>query len=319
MKFILTARVILFSSCLVFLYGGKAWAQDFSLAGFEKLIIVAPQAQVNLLPGNATQIRIQPQSSLSWSAKEEGKTLRLTATFNPGVNRGGAPPKLDFNIPAVPLELHLIDGSVNVQRWTRPLLLDVQKGKINLKEVKTSVNAQLGQGQIHVLDQQGALQVDLYKGDLILKNAQGPVEVSNFQGALNFDQLNGPLKLEQAQGNAEILNSTGGVSFFAQKSGLAMKGYKGRVEGVSQEGNLNFQLQPEMDVQVKSGSGRVSLDSKNSGALLALTSEAGEIVGTRNLRPGKDRGAQVLRGRLKGSNGGRVEVFAERGNIVVKE
>lgn len=295
-----------------------ATAEEFSVTGFEKLVIVAPQAHVNIVNTPGAFVRATPQLTLSWSAREDGRTLRITATTNPGATKA-AVPKVDVQIPAVMLDVHLVEGQVTAAKWTKPLLIDVQKGKIIAKENRSLLSVQLGQGQIHVQDHQGALNLDVFKADVTIANHQGALEFSGLQSEIGIEKTNGNLRLQLYQGGIQLKQSAGSLQFQAGKASLGVAGFKGRIEGTSEEGPMNIQLLPETEAHLKSGLGRVVLDGKNSGSYLALRAEEGEISGLKNMKASKDRGAQVLRGRLRGEDGGRVEVVTAKGNIFVKE
>lgn len=300
-----------------------AGAEEFSVVGFEKVVVVAPAAQIVIgsAASNAAtaMVRTSPLPQISWSAREDGKTLRLTASASTGAPRGGAPLKIDILGGGFAVDVHLHDGQVQVLKWARPVLVDLQKGKVTAKENRSGLSVQVGQGQIAVADQAGPLRVDLFKGDVGVSGLQGNLQLSGHQGDVKLDKANGSLQVQLYQGAVDVKGSGGSLQFQTGKAALVASGFKGRIEGQADEGNVNLGLVNETEAAVKTGTGRVTLDAKNSGSLLILRSEEGDITGTRNLRAGRDRGAQVLRGRVKGGDGGRIEVVAARGNIVVRE
>lgn len=298
-----------------------AGAEEFVTAGFEKLVIVLPSGTVNLQTGSGPTVRVNSVNYMSWSAREDGKTLRLTATLNPGVPRSGnsVPVKMDVIVPAIAVDLHLTEGQVQITKWQKPLLIDLQNGRVNAKDNRATLWIQLAQGQVSVSEHVGHLRLDVFRADSVLTSLQGNLDFSGHQGDLRVDKASGNLQLQLYQGGVDIKNSGGSLQYQIGKASMLVSTFKGRVEGHSDEGNVNLGLASETEVAIKSGTGRVTLDSKNSGSLLVLRAEEGEITGMKNLRAGKDRGAQVLRGRLTGSGGGRVEVVAAKGNIFVKE
>lgn len=296
-------------------------AQEFSTVGFEKIVIVAPAAQVNLVSGTNALIRITPQLQTSWSAREEGKTLRLIATSNPGVAKSAASglQKVDVMIPPVPVDLHLVHGDVMIGKWTRNLLVDVQKGRVQAKDVRAALAVQVGQGNVTVQDHLGSLRIDSYQGDVQVTGLQGSLEFSGRQSEVKIAKASGNLRVQLYNGGIEVKDSAGSLQFQTTKAGLAAPLFKGRIDGASEEGVVSLQLTSETEVNVQAGSGRVSLEGKSSGSLLVLRAEEGEIVSPKNLRAGRDRGAQVLRARMKGTAGARVDVVSRKGTIVVKE
>ncbi|MBX3019421.1 MAG: hypothetical protein KF767_16160 [Bdellovibrionaceae bacterium] len=298
---------------------GPVQAEEFSAAGFEKVVIVAPAGQVVIGAGAQPLIRTSSVPQISWSAREEGKTLRLTATTSLGAPRTGAMPKIEILGGAYALDLHVTEGQVQASKWTRPVLIDLQKGKVTAKENRAGLSVQVGQGQIVVSDHAGPLRLDLFKGDINVSALQGNLHLSGHQSDVKLDKVTGSLHVQLYQGAVDLKGSGGSLQFQTGKASLNANGFKGRIEGEADEGGVTLGLVNETEAAVKTGSGRVTLDTKNSGSLLVLRSEEGDITGSRTLRAGKDRGAQVLRGRVKGGDGGRVEVVATRGNIVVRE
>lgn len=318
-QFCLTRRVIKNSFFLIsLLAASRGSAEEFSLASFDKLIIVAPQAQLVLLPGTATHVKVAPQLGLGWTAKEEGTTLKLIATTNPGAQKPG-PAKIEINTAPIAVEIHVLEGQVQMARWNKPVLIDLMKGKLQVKENRSSVAVTMGQGQVSIQDQMGAVLVEGVKSDININGVQGNVDVSVLNGNVVIEKTNGSVKLQHFQGGAEVKQVAAGLSFRVGKAGLVAAGVRGHLDGLTDEGNVSVQLSSDLDGTIRSNTGRVVLDAKNSGTFLALRSEEGEISGLKNVKPGKDRGAQVLKTRMKGDEGGRFEVNSQKGNIIVKE
>lgn len=296
-----------------------ARAEDFSAAGFDKVVIVAPAAQVVAAAGPSAMVRVAAVPHLSWSAREEGKTLRLTAVSSLASPRSGAIPKVEIGGGAFALDVHLNEGPVQVTKWSKPVLIDVQKGKVIAKDVKSGLSIQVGQGQVNVAAQSGPLRIDIFKGDVAINGLQGNLQLAGHQSEVNVEQASGRLQLQLYQGGADFKSSGGTLLFQTGKASLLASAFKGRIEGEAEEGTVNLGLVPETEAAIKSAAARVVLDTRKSGSLLVLRSEEGDISGSRTMRPGKDRGARVLRGRAKGGDGGRIEVVAGRGSIVIRE
>lgn len=335
MRGISTKQVIL-GVVGVLAFSVQVQAEEFSVAGFEKVVIVAPAASVTVVGSTASSgannsaassaanasalVRTSSSPQFSWSTREEGKTLRLTASTSLGGSpRSGQGPKIEVLGGGFALDLHVTDGQVTINKWTRPVMVDLQKGQVTAKENRSGLSVQVGQGTVNVSDQSGPLRVDLFKGGITVQNLQGNLNLSGHQGDVKIDKASGILHVQMYQGSVDLKASGGSLQFQTGKATLNANAFKGRIEGEAEEGSVTLGLVNETEAAVKSAAARVTLDTKNSGSLLVLRSEEGEISGGRTLRAGKDRGAQVLRARVKGGDGGRVEVVATRGNIILRE
>lgn len=300
---------------------------EFPVRGNEKILISVPEAVLN----------VQTNPSL--------KTLRVNlvdgaqddyqVTLNEGVidvrskealskeNFGQFSPKkriIEIQGPALPLEVHLFDGQVSVQKWNKETLLHVQKGRIVLRDSSGTAKIYSQSGEIQVLSHQGRVEVDTYKGNVIVRELTGDMDLENFSGETTVDKGKGFISINQGQGSAKVLASSGTLQFELVKGILNSQNFSGRVEGQTLEGPVNIQLANDGEVNVKSQSGRVTIQSlASSGAALNLTTVDGDILGPNYLKVSRDGSQKSLRGRLKGDNQkGSIVVRTQDGAIVLK-
>lgn len=308
-----------FLMTVVVILGANAQSQEMSLAGVEKVIITSPFAQVSLVQGAVAALRLTGSSVLSWSTRMDGKILRVTGSAASGTKMV-AGVKVDVVGPGVPVEVHLTEGSLTGSRWSQPVVVDILKGKVTLKECKAAVSGLVQTGSVSLTDHQGNTRLELFRGDVSAKNYTGDMEISAFKVDVNIERAQGLLHLVQHQGGNKITKSAGTLRFDNSKATLAAIEFNGRVEGQTTDGYVNIQAGSEPEIQVKTQTGKISVSASKSGAFLSAHNEEGEIQGPSSMRVEKDKGARVLRGRLKGADkGGRIELTSLSGTLIIRE
>lgn len=297
----------------------SANAQELSLAGVEKLIIVSPFAQVNLVSGMTPYLRAAGTNQLSWSTRLDNKVLRLIGSAPSGAKYSPAA-RVDVVGPGLPVEIHLSEGQVSGSRWTQPVNVDLLKGKMVFKDSKTNINALVQVGSVTLTEHQGTSRLEIFRGDVLAKNYVGDLELSAFKVDTAIDKFQGLMSLNQYQGNAKVTASAGTLRLDNNKANVVATNFNGRVEGSTQEGNIHISSGKEPEVHLKTQSGKITVAAPGSGALISAVSEEGEIYGPNYIRVEKDRGNRVLRGHLKGSTpGGRIELSSQTGSLQIRE
>lgn len=313
---------------IVLFVSGAAWGavMEIPVKGSEKILISVPEAtvsvqasgskslRVNLAEGAhedygvriiGSQIRIEPKE-----ASQNGFLVKLT-------------PKrriIEISGPAIPLEVHLFEGQIQLNKWAKEALLHIQKGRITSRDGNGTLVAHSQSGEIQVLDHQGKLEVDAYKSLITVKNLNGDADLENFAGEIQVDKAKGFLALNQGQGNAKITASAGTLQFELSKGILNVQSFQGRVEGQTQEGPVNVSMATGAEVNVRSQAGRVTVHTPaNSGAYLNLSSAEGDIYVPQYLKVGRDGSQKVLRGRLRGDTAkGSVVIRSQEGSIIIR-
>jgi hypothetical protein len=232
--------------------------------------------------------------------------------------------KRDIEIVAPPssaLELHLLEGSANISKFSREVLAHVQKGHLTIKECQgANLTLQAQKGDITVIDSQGRMLLDSYAASVSVKGFIGDIELQNFSGETLLEKSKGFISLVLGSGITKVQSSSGSLQFELAKGILNSILFKGRVEGQSGEGAVSVNLAAESDLNLKAQSGRVTVQTAlNSGTLLNVSSEEGEIYGPSYLKVSRYGGAKHLRGRLKGdSQKSSVVVRGQEATIIIK-
>lgn len=296
----------------------QAIVSDFPLRGNERILISVPEAVLS--------VQTNPAMKTMRISMVDGAQEDYQVTFTDGVidirskeasskeNFGRWMAKkriIEIQGPSLPLEVHLFDGQVNLQKWSKETLLHVQKGRVVVKDSLGTTKIHSQSGEIQVLDHQGRVEVDTYKANVLVRGLLGDADLENFLGETTVEKGKGFISVNQGQGSAKILSSSGTLQFELVKGILNSQNFSGRVEGQTQEGPVNIQLANDGEVNVRSQSGRVTIQSSaSSGAALNLTTIDGDIIGPNYLKVGRDGFQKTLRGRLKGDN--------QKGSIVVR-
>ncbi len=227
---------------------------------------------------------------------------------------------LEFVGASVPVEIQLRDGQVSSQKWSKELKIALVKGKVTSVAGSASLSIQLQNGEVSVQDQASKLIVDIYKGQLNVRNLHGDLDGSVFSGSINIEKSKGFLSINTAQSVAKILHSSGTLQFENGKGSVLTQQFVGRIDGQTSEGPVNLGIMPETDVHVKSGTGRILIQTvAGSGAMLNLLSTEGEISVPGELKVNRSVTEKSVRGRLRGGEQkGTILVRSQEGSIVVK-
>ncbi len=227
---------------------------------------------------------------------------------------------IDIQGPSLSLEVHVFEGQITLNRWSKEALLHLQKGKILTKDTTTSLSIHTQSGEVAVTDHQGRLELDTYKANVAIKGLIGDVDMQNFSGDLLVDHGKGSMNLNIGQGSAKVLASSGALQFDLGKGVLTTNQFLGRIEGQTTEGPVNINLGAEGEVSVKSQSGKVTIgNAATSGAWINLNTAEGEIFVPSPLKVSRDGSQKFIKGRLKGeAQKGSIFVRSQDGAIIVK-
>jgi hypothetical protein len=117
-----------------------------------------------------------------------------------------------------------------------------------------------------------------------------------------------------------MTGSAGTFKFELGKASLNSQNFSGRVEGQTQEGPVNILMSADGEVNVKSQSARVTVQTpKASGAWLSLSTTDGDISGPSYIKVNREAGQKNLRGRLNGDvQKGSIIVRSQEGAIIIR-
>lgn len=228
--------------------------------------------------------------------------------------------KIEIIGPALPADVQLRGGSVVAQKWNKDLKVSLTQGRVASLNGAGSLQIYVQKGDVSVADHLGKVSADSYSGSMTLKNIQGDVDASLFSGQMNVEKVRGFLNVSAQQSIAKINQSNGTIQFESGKGSLNIQGFQGRIEGQNQEGAVTIGMALDSEVDVKSKSGRVSIQTPpGSGASLNLMTVEGEIVVPTEVRVIKLSAEKTARGRLRGdAPRGSIFVRSQEGTISVK-
>lgn len=294
-------------------------AEDLSLVGTEKIILVSPQAVINVIPlaaGAQPVMKITSTSSQSFSTRTESNTLKVIGSGS----RATAAPKVDIYVNDVPIEIHLGDGQVNLTKSNNPVLIEMQRGRVVARDSRSAIQSSILAGGLQLTNHQNRVQAEVFRGDMTVKGMAGDLTAVFWQGDVTLEKVQGSIQLKQHQGNTKSADGSGSFLFEIGKATAQINGFKGRIEGSMQEGVLGVVAAPEPEIHVKSQSGKVTISAAGTNSLVTASTEDGDLFPPSSLRVGKVKGTKVIRGRLKGAKpGGRIDVIAQSGQVFLKE
>lgn len=228
--------------------------------------------------------------------------------------------RIEISGEPVPAEIHLRGGSIVAQKWTRDLKMSMTQGRVNVSNGAGALSITVQKGDITVADHNGAVMTDSYAGNTALRNIQGDVNATQFGGQLQSEKVRGVMTLATQTSTSKINQGSGTLQFENGKGAFTVVGFQGRVEGTNQEGAVSVNVPLEGEVDVRSKSGRVSIQlPPASGASLNLLTTEGEIVVPGELKVTRLSSEKSVRGRLRGdAQKATVFVRSQEGTISVK-
>ncbi|MEK2645585.1 DUF4097 family beta strand repeat-containing protein [Bdellovibrio sp. BCCA] len=228
--------------------------------------------------------------------------------------------KIEIWGPAMPADIQLRGGSVVAQKWSKDLKVSVTQGRVSSLGGAGSLQVYVQKGDVNIQDHTGKVSADSYSGSMALKNIQGDVDASLFAGSLNIEKVRGFLSLSTQQSNSKVNLSSGTIQFENGKGSMNIQAFQGRMEGQNQEGSVAITMLLDSEVDVKTKSGKVSVQTPpSSGASLNLLTTEGEILVPSEIKVTKLSAEKSVRGRLRGdAQRGSIFVRSQDGTISVK-
>lgn len=286
-----------------------------------KLILVLDSAAVTITGSNSNEMKVHVSDSEATALLEIGESSGIIkiAQLNtkPEPAKEGlkdahkAPLKVDISGGSIPIEVHVRDGSIFVQKWNRDVYAHIGKGKIFAKENSGFFNAHAIKGEILVNRQTGRVQIDTVQAVSTVKEVSGDVEVQSFLGDVLLEKNNGVLSATTNSGNLKIIGGQGTLNFDTIKGNVSAQNFDGRVEGSSGEGGVTVNAFKESDIVLKSNQGKVTVvTTPGSGVFLNLYTVEGDLLLPQYLKSNRMGAARSFRGRLKGD--------LQKGSVIVK-
>ncbi len=319
----------------VFAISGSVWAGTFEVSVQEgdRLFVKGLSAQVQFIaqPGAKTlKVSGVEDSSTTgvYTLKKKDRTIEIRMNdfdskkdWKESVAKASSyMRKIEIMGPPMPVDLHLRDGSVTLQKWTKEANISLINGRVLSQNGSGPLQISLQKGDISVSDHNGKVSTDGYSGNSTIKNIQGDIEAQLFSGNLSVDKARGALILNAQQSSSKVTQSSGSIQFENGKGSLSIQGYQGRIEGQTGEGALTVNFLPESELNIKSKSGRVSIQAPaNSGASVNLLTIDGDIFAPKELSVNRLSSEKSVRGRLRGeAQKASIIVRSQEGSIVIK-
>lgn len=319
----------------VLTFSGLVWAGTFEVQvqDGDRLVVKGLAAQVQFVaqPG-AKSLRVtgvdDSSATGAYTLKKKDQTIEVRMNefdskkdWKESVAKTASyMRKIEIIGPATPVDLHLRDGSVTLQKWSKEANISLINGRVLSQNGSGSLQINLQKGDINVFDHIGKVSTDGYAGNSTIKNVQGDIDAQLFSGNLTVDKVRGALNLNAQQSSSKVTQSSGGIQFENGKGALSIQGYKGRIEGQTGDGALTVNFLGESELNIKSKSGRVNIQTPaNSGASVNLLTIDGDIFVPKELSVIRLSSEKSVRGRLRGeAQKASIIVRSQEGSINVK-
>ncbi|MCE3010177.1 MAG: DUF4097 family beta strand repeat-containing protein [Proteobacteria bacterium] len=325
LRAIFTASLVVFGESAA--RAQNAVSLELPISGIERIELQIPEASLQLVgsPGSRG-LRLISAADLSELLKIEKKnsTLILSMkTEKSGLFTAGSSKKISFEINGSPLktEVFLGEGALAVQKWSQELSVTAQKAKVLIQNSSASSSlVSLHRGDLQVIDSTGTLAVDSYSANVSVKQHMGDLRIENFSGETFLEKVKGNMNIQQAGNQMKVVGSSGTISFDLLKGQASVQSFIGRVDGQSMEGAVSLIYAPETEMNVKTKSGRVTVQiPAGQGPYLSLTANDGEILVPASIKVSREAAQKTVRSRFSGGNAkGTITVRAEEGSIQVR-
>jgi hypothetical protein len=318
MKFIKKILVFFVAAiCLVFVFAlsFRAYAQK-ELSGNETLFVNLQNAKIQFVVGKGKEFKWK----LSEGNPDSVQVSLRDSTISVTDKIYSRPVSLEFEMPSVPLELHLREGAVNVKNWRHSVMVEAAKAKVALVGLRTSAKVVLLRGEVVAQDTAGLLEFDLFDASLKVNKHNGDMVSHNFLGETLIEKSQGAFSLESSKGRMVVKESGGSLKFDVKKASLTTQNFKGRQEGQILDGVVSLNPEDESDVNVRSQKGKLTVVlPKNSAPFLNLSTEEGELFLPGKMKAYRDGSNKVYKGHARGSGSrGQVVARSNEGTIIVK-
>jgi hypothetical protein len=304
----------------------------------DRVSVSAIRAIVKLIPSQtgASQIKLRVRKTLSdkaqASALESFNAWSFAFRRDEGVIRiEGKMPELgsvkwtdapefimEIESPAVPAEVSIREGSVSAQGWKSSVHISMVEGQIHIVKSEGGLQLQLGHGEIHIDNHHGRVAIDSLAARLNMNDVQGDLLLDNFSGESKISALHGNIQLHSRLGNTAIQKSAGNFDFENGRGALALSDFDGALRGQTEEGAIAAQLIGDIDCNIESTQGNVSLKlPTGSGAQVHLQTEDGLLNVPTSFKNGKNGALKVASGQMPGAARGSIAVKSRSGSIRV--
>lgn len=318
---------------LVHLIFQASWASSFEIpvVDGDRLVLVGLEAQVQVVGQAGSTLKVsgieESSAEGDFVVSKKNNIIEVKMNEYAGkrswlniLSRSPQMKKIEISGASIPAEISLRHGSVVAQKWNTDFKVSVTQGRVSSLSGAGFLQVYVQKGDVNIQDHSGKIEVDSYNSTLALKNIQGDIDADLFSGQAQIEKIRGFLSLTTQQANSKVNQGSGTIQFENGKGSLNVQVFQGRVEGKNQEGSVNIMMPLESETDIKTRSGKVSVQlPQGSGALLNLATTEGEIVAPVELKVNKSGSEKSLRGRLRGdAQKGSVFVRSQDGIISVK-
>ncbi len=287
----------------------------------EKLMITVPEAQVIINHKAIPKMRIvlNDAAEIEYQVFQDSEHVSIRpreGSFATDTKKK----VIEIQSPSVAVEVHLVNGDVQINDWLQEALIHVQKGQIVANRSKADFVLHSLGGEILVNQHIGKIEIDSFRSVVNVKELSGDLKLDSFMGDSSLESVKGVLNVSQGQGTMKILKSSGAMQFDLSKGVLNVVQFAGRVEGVSQEGPVNVNMTQETEVSIRSQSGKVTVHTPSEGGVfLNLATQEGDIYAPQYLKVNREGSQKSLRARMKGeAQKGSIFVRTNEGGIFVR-
>lgn len=226
--------------------------------------------------------------------------------------------KMIIKGPSIPVTLSWRQGPIQVKSWNASVKLNTLSSDVRVVGGEGPVSATQQEGVLKIVDRSGAIGVDTYKVVTEFNKIKGPIHVQNFSGKSKIAETDGKIDIYSYSGSFDVADGKGQIQFESDRGKIYVKKYEGDLTSETDIGSVYATLLGQARVKIKSRQGNVSLSLPNSGANVNVGTEKGSLNVPNYLRLTRLPNLQLMTGRLRGKNSGRVYVRTESGGIRIR-
>jgi len=304
------------------------------LGDVDKVIVRGYKGKLQIVGTQGDEVRVEARKiggdrfdSSNFQLRGQGRQLEIlvkgpSETEDWEKLRSGANfPEFEMKITLPPksLEIFWAQGQVVADSFPADLSVQMTEGDVHVGAGKGHLMLQLIKGRGKVLKHEGPIDIQSFNGQFTLSQSQGSLTVNNHSANYSISQHKGPLEIRNHSGSIKVVDMQGTVTLKNVSGVVSLDKIQGSLSGDVNGGRLDAKFDSLQSFSLASEKGVVHLEApKDSGALVSLRSEKGQMYAPIHLRKQRRGRWTERKGQLKGQEQGNIKIVSKYGDIVLK-
>jgi hypothetical protein len=227
--------------------------------------------------------------------------------------------KIEIIGEALPGEIFLRKGQVDLMDWDRDMTIVLDEGKLVASKINGNLKIMNNLGAVDITNSLGDLVIDSYNSQLNLSGVSGNLKFDNFMGATRIQKAEGNIVLKQQKGQMNAVQTRGEFEFEFGAVQATFDANGGDLRGKSKNSNIKINLSSQTNFKLDILEGDLTISPNKSSANINISSKRGVINAPGYLSLSQKTNLKSLNGQLRGGGeGGNIFVKSDSANIKIK-